>query len=226
MLRELNHRAKNMLQIIASILTLEMRHTQSEEGRLAIARASQRLQIMSQVHSMLYLIGEDIESVEMAPYLRGLCGAILTGLLPDEQVAHCDIQCGDFIWPMEAAGQIGMIAAEVIINACKHAFSPTEPARISINLGEAGDRRVRLQITDNGKGYDTAHAQCGVGSFLIRTFARSLDGTLEIKSKPKDGTEVILSFPRSAVAGTLPPETNLPLETGTRSPAADGAFPR
>jgi two-component sensor histidine kinase len=195
MLRELNHRAKNMLQLIASILTLERSRTKNEEARAAIARAAGRLQMMSHVHSMLYLSGDGTERIQMKPYLHALCQAISKGLYPAAEQIACSVACEDLYWPMETAGQVGMIVAEALINSCKHAFLPSDTATLAVRLSREGANNFQLEISDNGKGYNPGDTSQGVGTALLRSFAQNLNGKFEVISRPGAGTRVMLSFP-------------------------------
>lgn len=199
MMRELDHRAKNILQVIASILVLEKNRAGSEEARAALTRASDRLQLMSQVQSMLYLTAENSEYVPMENYLKGLCEAVISGLCNETTPVAVEIVCDDFCWPPEMAGQIGMIVAEALVNACRHAFPAQEKPAVKLGLRAASGGMLRLEIADNGKGFDPGGVRKGVGSALLRAFAQTLDGHIEIVSQPERGTQLVVSFSAETV---------------------------
>ena len=198
MVRELNHRAKNILQVIASVLVLEKNRANSEETRAALDRASGRLQMMAQVHAMLYLTGDETERVDMRSYLTGLCRAVTDGLCPAVAKVEFDIGCDQLRWPVETAGQLGLIVTEVLTNTCKHAFETGEDALIKVQLHKQDDDRFCLEISDNGKGFDGASTKGGVGTALLQAFAQTLKAELKVESKPGDGTRVLVSLPKES----------------------------
>ncbi|MCC2689962.1 MAG: signal transduction histidine kinase, partial [Rhizobiaceae bacterium] len=100
---------------------------------------------------------------------------------------------------------LGLLVNEVVSNAFKHAFDAGEGGRIGISLAAGKDNHARLQISDNGRGFEPESVTKNMGSKLVAAFAAQLEGKVDIRSSG-EGTTFILDFPLGEQAGSRYPE--------------------
>lgn len=181
LLREMQHRVGNSLQIIASILALHARQTQSQEARLHLEDAHRRILAVATVQRFLYL-SQNVEQVELAPYLSHLCDGLSASVTSESRVAIAVQGDADRVSPM-VARNIGLIVTELVINALKHGFS-TDAAkgRIVVSYRVEGGG-WRLSISDNGVGTSQGEpdpAHIGLGMAIVAALVKQLDGSLHV----------------------------------------------
>jgi two-component sensor histidine kinase len=196
--KEVHHRVKNNLQIVASLLALQSRSSPGEV-RPYFDESLRRIYSMGLLHERFYK-ERRIEQVDLTSYLRELLERLLDSFgLAERITAEVDgppIQIG-----LDVGTPLALLVAEVLTNSCKHAFPGERAGRIRINT-EEGSGEIRLSITDDGIGFDTASSQGrrGMGNRLIGSFAQQLDGTYHYVGT--EGTEFVLIFPiRATTAG-------------------------
>jgi two-component sensor histidine kinase len=193
LLHEMNHRIGNSLQLITSMIRLQASSTQDAHAKDVLRQAAERVIAVAQVHQRLYT-SDDIQHVQMRPYL--------TRLLEDQQLAAQDRSCNlsvdihDIKLPTDRAISVGVIVAELVINALKYAY-PNEGGPIRVTLAPIGDNKLVLSVEDEGVGH-TGPAQSakgtGVGSRIFDAMSRSLGGDLQ-QSGDRGGYRSILTFP-------------------------------
>ncbi len=181
LLEEMQHRVANSLQIIASILLIKARTVQSEETRLQLQDAHQRVLSVAAVQRHLQVGGRN-EPIEMAGYLTKLCQTLAESMIGDSRpiALTVDADSGKII--SHQAVSIGLIVTESVMNALKHAF-PTERADAAIVVHFKTARpNWTLTISDNGIG-KTAPAPVGskggLGTSLIQALAKQLDARVD-----------------------------------------------
>ena len=189
--REVHHRVKNNLQIVASLLALQSRS--SPEGvRPYFDESLRRIYAMGLLHERFYK-ERRIEQIDLTAYLRELLERLLDSFgLAERITAEVDgppIQIG-----LDVGTPLALLSAEVLTNSCKHAFPGERTGRINITTEEA-EGTVRLCISDDGIGADPGLGQGrrGMGSRLIGSFAQQLDGAYQYLHR--EGTEFVLTFP-------------------------------
>jgi len=199
LVREIHHRVKNNLQIIASILRLQMRREDSPAAQNALAGAIHRILGMVQVHDLLSRADESVID------LRELLGRLVdlniqTFLLPGQVIRHQVIGDPSPI-PAEAALNVAVAANELIVNSLKHAFPGKKEGRIDVTLArEAGS--LRIEIRDDGAGLPENFTLTGspqLGLRLVRSIlGDDLKGSFELISD--HGTLARLTLPLSPVS--------------------------
>ncbi|HWL69234.1 MAG TPA: histidine kinase dimerization/phosphoacceptor domain -containing protein [Geminicoccus sp.] len=186
LLREIDHRVKNSLALVAGLLGMQERSACSAEAKAMLAAASARLMSIARIHEQLYR-SADIASVAFDDYLAGLCDDVIASLSQPEQVTFT-LEADRVVLPTDQAARLGLIAVELLTNALKHACRPGQRTRIRLDCRQE-DGGLRLAISDNGpglpEGFDPARSR-GLGLRLVRSLVQQLDGTLET-DRPKDG---------------------------------------
>ena len=168
--REVDHRAKNSLQLAAAMLRMQGRA--SDDPRLAaqLQSATTRLQTLADIHAALYR-STDHDTVAMRPWLT----RVGEGLGLRDKVA-IRIEAPNVTWPVTLAAPVGLFAAEGLANALKHAFSDAG-GRVEIRLEPIEDNLWRLSVADDGDGLPT-DAPRGLGLKLLGVFAKQVKGEI------------------------------------------------
>jgi two-component sensor histidine kinase len=203
LLEELQHRVANSLQIIAAIILMKSRSVKSEETRLHLQDAHNRVMSVAAVQQHLHVAATG-GLIEMAPYLSKLCESLTTSMIADNRPVTLRVICeGGSITSREAVS-IGLIVTELVLNALKHAF-PDDKAkgRITVAYDVIGTN-WKLSISDNGIGKPDggfARGKSGLGTGIVKALAHQLDAQVETLAGP-EGTTVSIThatFPTKAV---------------------------
>lgn len=194
LLKEVHHRVKNNLAVIASLLYLESTTTTHEPVLKLLQESRDRVRSMSLVHETLYQSG-NLASVDFADYARTLgeelarsyrgSGAQVV-LQTEMQTVHLGI---------DIAVPCGLILNELLTNAFKHAYPGPDKGRIEIHLAPFGHRHCQLRVVDHGVGLQEAAAAgqgTSLGQRLVRSLARQLDARFEYMPVSQ-GTEARLT---------------------------------
>ena len=209
LLEEMQHRVANSLQIIASILLIKARTVQSEETRLQLEDAHQRVLSVAAVQQHLHVDGGG-KPIEIGKYLTKLCETLAQSMIGGSRPISLKVDADAGTAPSRDAVSIGLVVTELVMNALKHAF-PVERtgAAIVVSYKVAGSD-WKLAVTDNGKPAVNASAtKPGLGTSLVKALTRQLDAVVDIVSGP-GGTAVSIthatfkSEPAESKASTAP----------------------
>ena len=189
--REVDHRIKNSLGIVSSLLRMQARRA-PEEAREALQQASARVQTIAQVHDRLHRF-DGIREIDLGDYLPALCddlGKSLQdgGLRTRHQIANLLVK-------PEVSVALGLVVAELVANAILHS-GMTADSPLDVTLAVEGDRAV-LQLADSGKGLpdDFAPEQSrGVGMQVIRSMIAQIDGEMDWFNRPEGGAAFRVRF--------------------------------
>lgn len=181
LLKEVNHRVANSLQIVAAMVHLQSQTLPSGDAKVAL-EDTRRIDAIGKVHRSLYASG-DAERVDMAEYLAALV-AELKGTWSTPGAARELLLASDPIrLPSDKAVSLGVIVNELVSNACKYAYPPDAPGEIRIALRKDGSDHFLLRVEDDGCGLPEDGAAAargtGLGTKLIDAMARSLQTSLE-----------------------------------------------
>ncbi len=158
LLEEIEHRVANSLQIIASILLIKARTVQSEETRLQLEDAHQRVLSVAAVQRHLH-VGGGNKPIDVANYLTKLCETLAQSMIGDSRPISLMVDADAGTAISREAVSIGLIVTELVMNALKHAFPNEKPnAAIVVSYKVAGTD-WKLTISDNGIGKPTRERQ-------------------------------------------------------------------
>ncbi|MGR3365550.1 MAG: sensor histidine kinase [Maritimibacter harenae] len=174
LLGEVNHRIKNSLQLVASILHTDARRAGEGEVRDRLEGAAARVQAVTSVHEMLYRSNE-VTTVAFGAYLRQLCDYLAAG---DAGTAGVEIQCEpvEVQLPTDKAIPLALIVNELAANAIKHGLAGVENGIIRVAAGLEGEELV-LEVTDNGIGKAEGTEE-GLGTRIIGGLVAQLGATV------------------------------------------------
>jgi two-component sensor histidine kinase len=186
LLEEMQHRVANSLQIIASILLLKARTVQSEETRLHLHDAHQRVMSVATVQQQLHATGRG-DKIAIGPYLSKLCDSLAQSMIGDRRPLSLVVRADGGTAESGEAVSLGLVVTELVINALKHAFPDGRPGEILVGYKVEG-ATWRLSVADDGVGRrDDTHerVRSGLGTSIIDALARQLKARVEVVSGPQ-----------------------------------------
>lgn len=201
LLREVNHRIGNSLQIIASLLHLQASSSPEEDIKAALTNAMGRVAAVAQVHRRLYT-SHDLKSVLLNQYLEALLEDLRRST-EGNQLSRLDLKAEPIEIDPDRAVAIGIIVNELVMNSVKYAY-PDGPGPIHVELATNGDDVV-LSIADDGVGLNakTDPRSTGMGQRIVSAMAQKLDAQAE-RDPAHAGTRIVLRFRRGIPPATEP----------------------
>ena len=194
LLREVHHRVKNNLQIIASLLHFQAKQVKHPDDLAAFADGRNRLRSMILVHEKLYQ-SPDLSRVDLGNYLRALVRDLHHSYLNSGGSLDIRVAIEPVALPIESALPCGMIVCELLTNVFKYAFPEGRRGSVTVSLG-VSNGLIRLCVNDDGIGLPAtfdADQGASFGWQLIRNLISQLGGAANVGSH--DGTQVEVTFP-------------------------------
>lgn len=197
LVREQNHRVKNNLQVIASLLSLQSDQLDDTPARRMIDETLLRIESMAILHRRLY-DGEQLAQVDLADFIPEIVRGVLE-TLGVKQVS-LDYQLASVLLGADKATPVGLIVNELTTNACKYAFGRTPNPRFRIECFEH-NRVIRLVVTDNGPGMEGVNLSVPLKS-LLKSHSSTF-GIALIQS------QILQLNGKGQFTGATPPETGV-----------------
>lgn len=177
LLKELNHRVKNNMQTIVSLIRLQSDEIENEKLKDILLTIQNRISAMGHLHELLYK-QDDINYIDVYEYFEVLIDEVRDSYDSFIEI-HLDIKTK---LKMEQSIYCGLIINELITNSFKYAF-PDKKGNIFITL-EKENENIKLTIKDDGIGFDETKVNFSLGFTLVKTLAVSqLKGEIDINSK-------------------------------------------
>jgi two-component sensor histidine kinase len=173
LMREVDHRVQNSLQLVASFLSLQARDAGPGMVADQLTEARSRLSAVALVHRRLYR-DDQIGLVDLARYLTELLDDMKASL-GAQWAARMTMDLAPVLIPTDRAVNVGLIATELVINATKYAYSGGV-GPIAVTL-EQHRNRLRLIVADNGVGRSTTRE--GFGSRMMAAVVQRLNGSVD-----------------------------------------------
>ncbi len=202
LMKEIHHRVKNNLQIVASLLNLQAARIRQPEARAEFASARDRIRALATLHRHLYLQGE-VHTIDMPAFLKELCGQIFDamGETAGKRIS-LHIEASPLQMNSDQAVPLSLIVTEAVSNAVKYAFPKGRTGTVCVRLTDT-DGSAELVVEDDGVGIPAGRTETetgtrdGLGLTLIRGFARQLGGTLVVEEA--GGTRYVVRVPLTPV---------------------------
>jgi|HubBroStandDraft_4_1064222.scaffolds.fasta_scaffold35346_2 two-component sensor histidine kinase len=192
LLREVNHRVGNSLQIIASLLHLQASSAAEDDVKAALTNAMGRVAAVAQVHRRLYT-SHDLKSVLLNQYLDALLEDLRRSA-EGNRMSRLTLKAEAIEIDPDRAVAIGIIVNELVMNAVKYAY-PDGAGPIHVDLTGRG-RELELCIADDGVGLNakTDPRSTGMGQRIVTAMAAKLAASVE-RDPAHSGTRIVLRFP-------------------------------
>ena len=206
LIQDTDHRVKNTLQSVGSLLKLQARSCKVPEASAAIEEAVARLAIFCTVHELLHGKGEDSRSVDIADIMEKLAEALRAVRSDAEQRISLQVQADHIVLEPHIALPIALLVNEAITNAYKHAYPNDQRGEIFVRIARTANGGMRIGIQDDGVGFPT-DVEGRLGLTLIPSFASQLNGELLVQSA--DGTSIHVTVPEVAASHVSPMRARL-----------------
>jgi len=185
LLKEIHHRVKNNLQIVASLFSLQSRYIQDESVLSALKESQNRVRAMALVHEKLYR-SEDVAHIDLTEYVRFLVTSLFKFYNISSGRVKITLDLREMSVDIHSAIPIGLIVNELVSNSLKHAFPDGSGGEIAIS-GKKEGNRIDLVIGDTGKGmpegFDWRNAD-SLGLRLVIILTDQMDGTINLEPGP------------------------------------------
>ncbi len=182
LMREMQHRVKNSLQLVASLIDIHA-GSDDEGSQTGLAELKVRIESISAMHARLYT-RKDMSSVDLDEYLSGLASDIVASFLKRGAGVELKTELEHVVAAPKLAVPLGLITSELIMNALKYAFPAGAGGTVLVSLHRAGDT-MELCIGDDGAGIPPGRlAHGGFGTQLVRSLAAQVGGSAGLESRP------------------------------------------
>jgi two-component sensor histidine kinase len=220
LIREVQHRVMNSLQLLAAFLHLQSRQVDDPAVRKHLKDARERIVAMSVIYRHLYH-SEATSTVDFAETLKALCEETARAYM-DGGAATITVDAERTVLPMQAALGLALITHELVTNAVKHGYAAGAGGPLHVSLRRCGDR-VELAVADEGKGLPADFAPERVrslGMAVILNLTQQLQGTFAAEPRPR-GARFVVSFPAPDAPRASVSEAEAPAPATATAKAAE-----
>ena len=197
LMKEMNHRVKNSLTIVVSMLQLQAHDVESSELTEKFEAAAHRISAIARAHERLYR-NNIAESMDLGIYVEEVCKDM------DTSVPHCAIHVEaqhKIYIKIDSAISIALIIVELITNCAKYAYPNQTQGDVWVGIERDKDGHISISVRDEGAGlpadFNPSKAR-GLGMRLINAFIKQLNATLTFKRLPR-GSEFVALVPLESV---------------------------
>ncbi|WP_027057990.1 sensor histidine kinase [Mesorhizobium loti] len=194
LLHEVDHRVKNNLQMISSLIIMQSRSIKDEATKRSLKTMLERIEALSTVHRRLYQ-SKDVSRFDVSDFAKDLVTDLLTASGRSGIKSKLDLE--PIVISAEKATPVALMVNELVTNALKHAFKEgpdgTTAGRIGIKMSQP-DGHFNIEVSDDGVGMTDASGDASFGMRLIKSLARQLRANIEWHDAGP-GTKVVISMP-------------------------------
>ncbi|BAV46167.1 signal transduction histidine kinase [Mesorhizobium sp. 113-1-2] len=194
LLHEVDHRVKNNLQMISSLIIMQRRTIKDEATRHSLTTMLERIEALSTVHRRLYQ-SKDVSRFDVSDFAKDLVTDLLTA--SGRSGIKSKLELEPIVISAEKATPVALMVNELVTNALKHAFKEgpdgTTAGRIGIKMSQP-DGHFNIEVSDDGVGMAEANGDASFGMRLIKSLARQLHADIEWRDAGP-GTTVVISMP-------------------------------
>jgi len=196
LLKEINHRVKNNLQIISSMLNIQARRISNEGIRNVFNDIKNRIGTIAFIHEMLYHT-QSFSEIDFNPYVQKLTSNIFDSYSILSQKVSLELDIDDIKLDITKAIPCGLIINELVSNSLKHAFKKAKNGKIEVNMKYQENGNIVLIIKDDGTGIQEGinlSKTKSIGLPMVYNLTEQIDGNLGVRTRK--GTEFIITFKR------------------------------
>lgn len=204
LLKEVHHRVKNNLQIVASLLSLQSSLVENQQVADVLQDTRNRVHSMALLHEVLYRSG-NLARIDFAAYVEDLCRQLLRSFGPTAARVRVETRIAPIGLPLEQGVPCGLIINELVSNALKHAFPAERSGKITVELNFSEGQGLVLRVHDDGVGLPSGldpENTSTLGLQLVFNLAGQLEGYLTVDRSEGTGTAFSLVFPDAGATST------------------------
>ncbi len=194
LLKEVHHRVKNNLQVIASMLNLQAGTVQEEPVRVALRDSQNRIRTLALIHEKLHG-ARDVAEIPIKEYVRDLTSSLFRSLTPQSASVSLDLDVADILLGIDAAIPVALMLNELVSNSLEHAFPQGGDGAMSITFKPISASRYKMVVADNGVGIpeelDFRNSD-SLGLQLVCLLSKQLGGNIELDRR--GGTRFTVEF--------------------------------
>ncbi len=195
LLQEIHHRVKNNMQIISSLLNLQIKYVDDEKAVDVLKESQNRVKSMAMIHDKLYM-SEDLTRINFVDYINSLVSNLFYSYNVEDKIKS-RLKIDNVSLNMETAVPCGLIISELVSNSLKYAFPNGMMGEIFVSL-RSEDDTYELIINDNGIGlpeeFDINNTKT-LGLMLVNSLTEQIDGKISISRE--NGTRYRIIFKES-----------------------------
>lgn len=196
-LAEVQHRVKNHLSMIVSMIRMQARSSGSVAGDdyIMLARRVEALQLLYQELSETGISSMDSDEVPLGAYVSRVAAAV--GHLDGGQGIRISVNAEEIMVDATTAGRVGLLVSELLTNAFRHAFTGRETGHVETSLARRADGGVRILVADDGIGMPPEHGWPGrgnLGSRIVNALLTGLEARHAVESSSA-GTTITIDLP-------------------------------
>jgi PAS domain S-box-containing protein len=195
LMHEADHRIKNSLQLVASLLRLQLSRADDLAIKQALAEAVARVDAVANAHLALQR-SPDLRSMDIDRMLEELC-ARMAALNPAIAIQCRAETCASL--DAEQAIPLGLIASELLTNALRHAYPAGTEGEVALSIRQ-DEGRLEMIVADGGAGLSGPAGRPGLGTTVVTALARQIGASVATHSHPGEGTVVTITMPLSPAA--------------------------
>ena len=202
LMREIHHRVKNNLQIISSLLGVQISNSDNDKLKLILQESQNKIKSMSLIHQNLYK-GDQFAKVSVGSYVNELVAEIESSYAKDGSTINFNLDISEEQIPIGLAVPLGLILNELITNSFKYAFldNDTKEKIISIKFNKLDNGTYSLIVKDNGKGMPEDFDLENLSTFglqLVYGLTEQLHGNINITRNKGTMFSILLKAPDKA----------------------------
>jgi PAS domain S-box-containing protein len=194
LLKEVHHRVKNNLQVVASMLRLQSNYLEDQKARAMFEDSQRRVESMSLIHEKLYR-SKDLAKIDFREYVGDLVGNVTRLNVGGSGRTEIRADIGEVMLDVNKAIPCGLIINELVSNALRHAFPGGREGEVVVSMLSDGRGSVSLVVSDNGAGFpehlDFRNTK-SLGMQLVVSLVNQLEGTIELDKR--EGTAFHITF--------------------------------
>jgi two-component sensor histidine kinase/CheY-like chemotaxis protein len=193
LIKETHHRVKNNMQIISSLLNLQMGHSDEDDTIDMLKESQNRIKSMALIHEKLCQ-SDDLNHIKISDYINTLVTDLFYSFNLTEEQIDIKMDLEDVYLKIETAIPCGIIVNELVSNSLKYAFPNGKKGEIFVSIHSKGEG-YELIVSDNGVGlpenFDYENTD-SLGLQLVNNLSTQVDGTVEMDNS--NGTKFIINF--------------------------------
>jgi len=199
LIKEVHHRVKNNLQIIYSMLNLQLAKIKDEQAITSFKESQNRVYSMALIHEKLYQ-SDSLAKIDLAEYIRSLTTNLFLSYGVTKRAVQPKIHVENVTLGVDTVVPCALIINELVSNSLKHAFPKLsgavgETGEIYVDLRHGAGNKFILSVGDNGVGLpeDFEIRNCeSLGLKLVSALVKQLKGVMHINTS--NGTEFVIQF--------------------------------